>query len=114
MESLLAPGTPLWLAAGVALMGLITFGTRIFPFRVFRNHTPGPRFRALQERLPALVLVILTLWALKDLPGTPLAHTGVTLGCLALAVGLHAWRRNALVSIFVPTVLYMVWMAFSS
>lgn len=107
------PPTPGTLGTGflllaIVVMGAVTFGTRVFPFVVFSHHKPGPRFKALQDRLPALILVILVLWAVKDIAWTKPVEVCATLGCLVLAGTLQAWKRNALVSIFLPTIIFMV------
>jgi len=92
----------------VIIMGLITFATRVLPFVLFRNHQPGKRFLSLQKRLPALMLVILLFWAVKDFIVLKIPADLITLGCLLMAGFFQALWKNALISIFVPTILFMV------
>jgi branched-subunit amino acid transport protein AzlD len=53
------------------------------------------------------MLVILLAYSVKDTPWVDIKTTLITLGSLLLAILLHKWKRNALVSIFVPTLVYM-------
>ncbi len=90
------------------IMGLVTFGTRLFPFVVFRKHQPGPRFRRLQAELPPLLMTILVIYSVKDAHWGNLVEAAATLGCLALVAGLQVWRNNPLISIFGGTIAYMI------
>ncbi|NCN05815.1 MAG: hypothetical protein GW949_09300 [Spirochaetales bacterium] len=96
-----------YLLISVLIMSGVTFATRLVPFVFFARHRPGPRFRTLQSRLPGTMLVILLAYSLKDTPWADMKTTLITLGSLLLVILLHRWRRNALVSIFVPTLVYM-------
>lgn len=93
----------------VAVMALITFATRAFPFVVFSKHKPGPRFMRIQATLPALVLPILLAYALKDTPWTQVHETVRTLISLVLVIGLQVWKRNPLISIFGGTIFFIVY-----
>jgi branched-subunit amino acid transport protein AzlD len=91
----------------IFIMGAVTFGTRLFPFVVFRRHQPGPRFRRLQAEMPPLLMTILVIYSVKDAHWTRLPEAAGTLGCLALVAGLQLWRRNPLIAIFGGTIAYM-------
>jgi len=92
----------------ILVMGAITFGTRLFPFAFFRRHQPGPHFRHLQQQLPAMIMLILVVYSVKDTQWGHPAEAGGTIACLAVVMALQWWLRNPLVSIFGGTVLYMV------
>jgi branched-subunit amino acid transport protein AzlD len=53
--------------------------------------------------MPAGVMVILLVYCLRDLPLTTPRHAAAPLLALAATVGLHLWRRNALLSILAGT-----------
>ena len=90
------------------VMGGVTFGTRFFPFIVFRRHQPGPRFRRLQAEMPPLLMTILVIYSIKDTRWNVPAEAAGTLACLAAVALLQVWRKNPLISIFGGTILYMV------
>jgi len=97
-----------YLLSGIAIMAAITFATRVFPFVVFRKHLPGERFMRLQRLLPPLVMSILLVYSLKDTPLEEAFPLLRALLALALTVGLHIWKKNALLSIFAGTGLYIL------
>ena len=90
------------------IMGAITFGTRLFPFVVFRRHQPGPRFRRLQAEMPPLLMTILVIYSVKDANWQNLPEAAGTIACLVLLAGQQLWRKNPLISIFGGTILYMI------
>ncbi|MCK0537474.1 branched-chain amino acid transporter permease [Alcanivorax quisquiliarum] len=102
----------LLLAIGVA--GLATLASRMLPFLALRRFQGHPLLRFLGEQLPAAIMTILVLFALRRLrplgPELTLNMTaeGVPLLLAALVVaGLHLWRGNVLLSIAAGTALYM-------
>ena len=91
----------------VAVMALVTMLLRFLPFLLFRKKTP-PYITYLGEVLPAAIIGMLVVYCLKD---TVLTETpfGVPEILAVLAVtGLHAWKRNSLLSILGGTALYML------
>ena len=52
--------------------------------------------------------MILLCYCLRDLPVTHPARLVAPLSALAATVGLHLWRRSALLSILGGTVVYVV------
>ena len=102
----------LLLAIGVA--GLATLASRMLPFLALRRFQRHPLLRFLGEQLPAAIMTILVLFALRGLrpldPALTLNMTaeGVPLLLAALVVAvLHLWRGNVLLSITAGTALYM-------
>lgn len=98
-------GTALLLAL---VMGGVTFGTRYFPFLVFRRHRPGPLFRKLQRQLPAMIMLILVVYSVKDAAWSDPVRAGGTIASLAVVAGLQWWKGNPLLSIFGGTALFML------
>jgi branched-subunit amino acid transport protein AzlD len=81
--------------------------TRFLPFWLPRRWLDNAFVRTLKSGLPAVILLLLVFYSLKDTPlqarpwGIPEALS------LAAVVGLHLWKRNALLSIGGGTALYM-------
>ncbi len=92
----------------VLAMAAATQITRFLPFLLPTRWLETPFVRTLKAGLPAVILLLLVVYSLKDTPVTS-APWGLTEALsLAVVVGLHLWRRNALVSIGGGTALYMV------
>ena len=58
--------------------------------------------------LPYAVMAMLVVYCLKGLDFSTPGSFVPELLCTALAAGLHAWKRNTLLSIGVGTVAYML------
>lgn len=92
----------------ILIMGAVTFATRLFPFVVFRRHQPGAHFQHLQRQLPAMIMLILVVYSLKDAHWGNPAEAWGTAASLIVVMGLQWWRGNPLISIFGGTILYMI------
>jgi branched-subunit amino acid transport protein AzlD len=97
-----------YLLAAVAVSAGVTWGLRALPFTVLAPLRASRAVRYLSTRMPAGVMVILLVYCLRNVPlaepgraAAPIAASGVT-------VGLHLWRRNALLSILVGTAVSVV------
>ena len=90
------------------IAAVITFFTRLFPFAFFSRKSPSPRMVYIQRYLPPMTMVILVIYCLKDVVWTSFPHGLDMLAGIAVTALLHIWRRNALVSIFAGTTVYMV------
>jgi branched-subunit amino acid transport protein AzlD len=100
--------TPLELLAFILVLAAATMATRFLPFLLPARWLDNRWIRTLKTGLPAVILLLLVVYSLKDTP-VSLAPWGLPEALsLALVVGLHLWRRNALVSIAGGTALYMV------
>jgi branched-subunit amino acid transport protein AzlD len=55
--------------------------------------------RYLSLHMPVGVMVIRAFYTVRDVPDTAGGRAGATLVALVVTVALHAWRRNALISI---------------
>ncbi|WP_323377684.1 AzlC family ABC transporter permease [Streptomyces cyaneochromogenes] len=71
-----------------------------------RGDLPTPLLALLSTRMPAGIIVILVVYCLRDLPLTQ-PRVLAPLSALAVTVGLHLWRRNALLSILGGTALHV-------
>lgn len=98
-----------------AVMAAVILGCRAAPFLFFRGRG-GPRRAALvafvEKAVPPVAMATLAVAALASpfKAGSPGAVPGLLAGALTALV--HAWRRNALLSIAAGTVAYMLMRAF--
>ena len=93
----------------VAVIVAVTMLTRFLPFLLFGGKKQPPRAVVYLGRvLPCAIMGMLVVYCLRNV--TPLAAPyGIPeLIGVALAVLLHVWKRNTLLSIGVSTVAYMV------
>jgi branched-subunit amino acid transport protein AzlD len=87
-----------YLLVAVAVSAAITWALRALPFTVLTPLRASKTVQHLSTRMPAGVMVILFVYCLRDLPLTQL-RAAAPLAALACTIGLHLWRRNALLSI---------------
>ncbi|MDQ8705242.1 AzlD domain-containing protein [Streptomyces sp. LHD-70] len=100
------PETP-YLLAAVAVSAVITWGLRALPFAALAPLRASSTVQYLSTRMPAGIMVILLVYCLRDLPVTE-TRVLAPLIALAVTVGLHLWRRNALLSILGGTAVHVV------
>ncbi len=91
----------------VAVMSAVTILLRAAPFLVFKKKTPA-YVMYLGQVLPAAIIGMLVVYCLKDtkLQFAPFGAPELIAGLLV--VGLHAWKRNVLMSILAGTAVYML------
>ena len=97
-------------ALGIVLVAAaMTFVTRSAPFVLFgkKRGTP-PIVLFLGTYLPPAILAMLVVYGLKDVRLLAYPYGLPELIGVATVVGLHVWKRNYLLSIFVGTAAYMV------
>lgn len=96
-------------AALIAVMALVTTVLRFLPFLIFGEHRQTPPLVAYLGRvLPYAIMGMLVVYCLKDVTLTA-SPFGIpeAIGC-AVVAGLHAWKRNTLLSIGGGTLCYML------
>lgn len=93
-----------YLLAAAAVSAAITWTLRALPFAALTALRANKTVQFLRTRMPAGVMVILVLYTLRDLPVSQLRAVP-PLAALVVTVGLHWWRRNALLSVFAGTVV---------
>jgi branched chain amino acid efflux pump len=109
MELSIEPSIELgYLALFIATMAGATFATRALPFLIFKDQQ-HPAILFLGKYLPPAVMTLLVLYCLKGVNWSGETHGIPELVSLCLVVGMHLLFRNALVSIFSGTALYMAW-----
>ncbi|MFC9610852.1 branched-chain amino acid transporter permease [Streptomyces sp. NPDC056938] len=100
------PDTP-YLLAAVVVSTAITWALRALPFAALAPMRASATVQYLSTRMPAGVMVILLAYCLRDLPVTH-SRAIASLAALAVTIGLHLWRRNALLSILGGTAVHVI------
>lgn len=97
----------------IGVAALATLITRFLPFIIFPAGKKTPAtIQKLAKVLPGAVLGMLVIYCFKNLPAsdfTTIWQQGVA---AVVVVGLHLWRRNLFLSIFVGTAVYMLLLNF--
>ena len=93
----------------IAAVAITTFATRAASFLVFpKGRDVPPTVKYIGTILPPAVIGMLVVYCLRSTQVFAYPY-GVPelIACLAV-IGLHAWRRNVLLSVGAGTILYMV------
>lgn len=96
-----------YIAAAIAISGLITWALRAVPFALLRPLRDSELLAYVGERMPLGVMVILAVYTLHDVR-PEMASALPPLVALAVTVALHLWRGNAVLSLFAGTVVCTV------
>ena len=95
--------------AGSMQFVAVTMRTRFLPFLIFGEKGETPAVISYLGRVPPYaVMAMLVVCCLKGLDFSAPGSFVPELLCTALVAGLHAWKRNTLLSIGVGTVAYML------
>ncbi len=97
------------LILAIALMAAATALTRFLPFWVFgRGRKPPAAIEYLGRALPPAMLSLLVVYCLKGMDFTAPPFGLCEVVACAVVTALHLWRKNALLSIFGGTAVYMI------
>lgn len=97
----------------VAVMAIVTFILRAFPFLVFSGKRETPKFVLyLGKVLPYAIIGMLVVYCVKDISFDTVSHFLPYIIAGAVVVLLHVWRRNTLLSIIAGTLSYMALVQF--
>ncbi|MEV4562118.1 AzlD domain-containing protein [Kitasatospora sp. NPDC049285] len=97
-----------YVLAGLLVMFAVTVGLRAAPFVLLGRVRESGLLRFLAATMPTGVMVILTVYTLRDLRLTAAPYGLPALAGLGVTLGLHLWRRNALLSIVAGTAVYVL------
>jgi branched-subunit amino acid transport protein AzlD len=97
-----------YLLAAVAGSAATTWGLRALPFTALARLRASRTVHYLSARMPAGVMVILVVYCLRDLPHAEGTRALAPLLAFTATIGLHLWRRNALLSIVGGTAIHVV------
>ena len=100
------PHTP-YLLAVVAAAAAVTWALRALPFTAVARLRASAAVGYLSARMPLGVMVILVVYSLRDLPLANPARALPDILALAVTLGLHLWRRNAVLSILGGTAVHV-------
>ncbi len=92
----------------IAIMAVVNFFTRVFPFLFFRKNELPSYVVFIERFFPAVIMTILIVYSIKDIDFS-LAPYGIKeIGGILFTAILHIVFKNYLVSIFSGTIFYMV------
>ncbi|RVW07304.1 branched-chain amino acid ABC transporter [Prescottella agglutinans] len=94
------------LSALVVIMA-VTFALRAVPFAVIAPLRSSALVHYLGAHMPVGIMLILAVYTLRNVSIAP-ASLGPAVAALGVTIGLHLWRRHALLSIVGGTAAYMV------
>ncbi len=97
----------------IAVVALATFATRALPFIFFGSREPPVILVTIEKNLPPMILLLLVIYCLKDVRWFSAPHGIPELLSIGIVAMLHFWKRNAMLSIFIGTVLYMILVQFN-
>jgi len=97
----------------IIIIALATFATRALPFLCFSSKEPPALVSTIEENLPPMILLLLVIYCLKDVCWLAAPYGIPELFAIGVVAGLHFWKRNAMLSIFTGTLLYMVLVQFN-
>ena len=89
------------------LMALATYVTRLAPFVIFSQHRERPLLKFVAKYTPPMVMTILVMYMLKGVQYNSAEGLYYILALL-VTVSFHLLVRNALLSIFAGTLVYMI------
>lgn len=97
----------------IVVIALATFATRVLPFLCFGSREPPAMLSTIEKNLPPMILMLLVIYCLKDVQWLSAPYGVPELFTIGVVAGLHFWKRNAMLSIFTGTGLYMVLIQFN-
>jgi len=97
-----------YLIAFIVVMAFATFVTRALPFWLFKDKQ-HPVVNYLGRYLPPAVMTLLVIYCLKDVDWSGPNYGLAELVSLGVVIAMHLAFKNALISIFSGTALYMLW-----
>lgn len=98
------PENTAYVAAAVAICTVVTWALRALPFAALAPLRASDTLRYLSVHMPVGVMVILTVYTVRDVSLTDTAPVGIA---LAATLGLHLWRRNAVLSVLGGTAIHV-------
>jgi len=95
-----------YLIGVIIAMALSTYFTRLIPFVLFGTGKESSLLNYIAKSTPPMVMMILVVYMLKDVNfhSFELLYTFLS---IVVTIGLHVYKRNALLSIVTGTAIYM-------
>ncbi|PHO13860.1 branched-chain amino acid ABC transporter [Malaciobacter marinus] len=98
-------GIEIYLA--IAVMALVNYFTRVFPFIFFIRKDPPSSIIFIERFFPAIIMVILIVYTLKDIEFAVYPYGLKEVSSVIFTAFLHLSIKNYLISIFGGTIFYM-------
>ena len=93
----------------IAVMAIVTIALRFLPFIVFDHGEQLPEWITyLGKVLPPAIMSMLLVYCLRNINLVEGNHGFPEVICVGIAMLIHNWKRNTLLSIGVSTLLYMI------
>lgn len=93
----------------IAAVAVATFATRAASFLVFpKDKEIPPTVKYIGTILPPAVIGMLVVYCLRSTQLFSYPYGIPELVACLVVIGLHAWRRNVLLSVGAGTILYMI------
>ena len=97
-----------YILASLTTILVITFTLRAAPFAALEPLRASPYIAFLGRCMPVGIMLILVVYTLRTVPLGSGWHGLPEALALAVTIGVHLWRRNALLSILAGTGAYVV------
>lgn len=97
----------------IVVIAFATFATRVLPFLCFGSREPPAMLSTIEKNLPPMILLLLVIFCLKDVQWLAAPYGVPELFTIGVVAVLHLWKRNAMLSIFAGTGLYMALVQFN-
>lgn len=91
----------------IAIMAVVNFITRVFPFLFFRKKELPPYIVFIEKFFPAVIMTILIVYSVKDVDFSIAPYGLKEIGGVIFTAVLHLTLKNYLISIFAGTIFYM-------
>lgn len=91
----------------IAVMSLMNFFTRVFPFLFFRKKELPNSLLFIEKFFPPTIMTILIFYTLKDISFVEYPHGLKEILGIVFTIVLHLSVKNYLISIFFGTIFYM-------
>lgn len=98
----------LYPAAAIAVVALVTWALRAFPFVLFGDRPLPKAVRFLEQALPPAIMLTLVVYCLRDTDLTRAPYGIPALAASAVTVLLQWIRKNMYLSIIAGTLCYMI------
>ena len=99
----------IYISMVIAVMAIVTIALRFLPFIVFDHGEQLPEWITyLGKVLPPAIMSMLLVYCLRNINLVEGNHGFPEVICVGIAMLIHNWKRNTLLSIGVSTLLYMI------
>lgn len=97
-----------YLVIAIFVATLATFATRLIPFLFYAKKEPGETIKYIELYMPMMIMVILVFYAVRNVVFTEYPYGAPELIGIIVAGSLHLKFKNALFSVIVSTIIYMI------